>query len=237
MATVGILDTVAKLVEAFYRLTGSVSTDPALNARGESDDDIAYVALTRGARAAQRWMIDNGFESYWRSRSSAVTWSGTEASDGGRYVSLPSDFLRLWGDRTRVKSALVEADGDGWGRLIDEEKSDVRGDYYYLKGGNLWITRDASPPTTVYIEYHHKHPAINTTLADADIDFEMDARPLIVAEAAVSGKYESWFAGDEAMERRIEMALDKARQEARQIARRTRSARRFAPPLRYANHW
>ncbi len=237
MATVGLLDTVAKLLTGFYRLVGSVSADPALNLWGDADDVIGYEYLTRGARAGQRWMIDNGFSSYWRTRSSAITWSGTDASDGGRYSSLPTDFLRAWGDRTREKSCLVEADGDPWGRWIDEEQSHMSGDYLYLKNQQIWITRDASPPSTIYMEYHHKHPAINSSLADADIDFEMDARGLIIAEAVYAARYESWFSGDQEEESRIERALRKAREEARQIARRTRHARRFAEPYRISNAW
>lgn len=231
------LDSVSKLLLAFYRLTGAQSGDGSITLRGESDDDVGYLYLTRGARAAQRWMIDNGFESYWRTRSSALSFSGTETSDGGRYTTLPSDFLRLWGDRTRVKSALVEADGDDWGALIEEERSDIQGDYYYLKGDQLWVTRSADLPPTVYLEYHHKHPAISAALDDADIDFPMDGRPLIVAEAASLASGEAWLPGGEEMEARLDRHLRRTRYEVRKVARRTREARRFAPPPRVANHW
>lgn len=231
------LDSVAKLKQAFYRLVGNVSSDPSLTRQGESTDDLAYLYLTRGFRSAQRWLIDNGMASYWRKRSSALSWSGTEADNGGRYSALPDDFLRLWGDRTRVKSAIVEADGDDWGYLIDEEESNRRGDFYYLKGTNLWITRDAVPPTTCYLEYHYKHPEITAALASGSIDFEMDARFLAVVEAAFAGAADAWFPLGPDGEKKLERALVKAREEARQIARRTRSARRFAAPYRVANHW
>jgi hypothetical protein len=230
------LDTVAKLVQAFYRLVGMAASDPSLVKHGEDDDDVAYYYLTRGFRGAQRWLIDNGFQSYWRKRTSALTWSGSDTT-GGRYSALPSDFLRLWGDRTRVKSALVEADGTDYGDLIDEEQSAYYGDFYYLKGAYLWITRGASPPDPIYLEYHHKHPAISSTLADNAIDFEMDARPLAVAEAADAAASDSWLPGGTDMESKIARALEKARGEARRIARRTRSARRFAEAPRWGNHW
>lgn len=230
-------DTVAKLLLGFYRLTGAQSGDGSLTLRGESADDIGYLYLTRGARAAQRWLIDNGLEAYWRSRSSALSWSGTESSDGGRYTSLPTDFLRLWGDRTRTKSALVEADGDDWGTLIDEERSDLKGDFYYLKGGQLWVTRDADLPATLYLEYHHQHPAIDNSLADGDIDFPMDGRPLIVAESGMLAAGEAWLPGGEEMEARLDRNLKRTRYEVRKVARRTREARRFARPPRAANHW
>lgn len=222
--------TVDQIVAAWYRAVGTESDDSDLVQNGESVDDVAYVYLTRGFRAAQRWMVDNGFQSYWRTRSSALSWSGAEATDGGRYTDLPSTFLRLAGDPQNRKSAIVEADGASWGWLIDEEESEVRGQYYYLKGSKLWITRGATPPTAAYLEFHHKHPAFKTgatVLADASLDFEVDARPLGVAEAALLAANQPWYHGDEARKAQLREDRFNAQQEARKIARRTRRARKF----------
>ena len=67
------LDSVARVVAAFYRLVGSESGDEALIAQGESADDVAYLFITRGCRNAQRWLLKMGFNG-WRKRSAALTW-------------------------------------------------------------------------------------------------------------------------------------------------------------------
>lgn len=229
-----LLDTPANVVQAFYRLVGSTSGDAALAKQGESTNDVAYYFLTRGFRRGQRWLIDRGLGSWWRTRGAAITWSGTEASDGGRYTALPSDFLRLWGDRTRTKSALVEADGTEWGQEVDEEQSALQGDYYYLKNSNLWITRSATPPDQLYIEYYYQHPEFT---ASVTMDFPMEARPLGVALAADFAASDGWLPGGAAMIAKIEKAVENAEGEAKNVARQTRKARRFAEPYRVANNW
>ena len=54
------LTTGAMALEAFYRLVGSESGDQELTRQGEDTDEVGYIFLTRGARAAQRWMIAKG---------------------------------------------------------------------------------------------------------------------------------------------------------------------------------
>ena len=230
------LTSVAMLKEAWYRLCGTTAEDPALSENGEAADEVAYVSLTRGVRAAQRYMLKQGYRG-WRTRSSALSWSGTDAANGGRYTALPSDFLRGFGN-FRV-SPIREANGDPWGAMLTEADEEVyaRGNYFYFRGDELWVARNASPPTTAYLEYHYQHPAINAELADGSIDFPMEARPLIVAEAANVAKEEDWLPYGPEVEQKIERALVRARAEAQDIARPSKAPRRFHYHGPYGSRW
>lgn len=225
------LDTVAKVVAAFYRLTGTRSDDDALVEQGESVGDVAYTSLTLGCREAQRWMLKCG-SGEWRKRSAALSFSGTDAADGGRYATLPSDFLRAWGSGN--ESALVEADGDSWGREVTSRDTQLKGDGYYIMGSTLWLTRSAAPPSTLYLLYHYVHPAWS---ASVTIDFPMDARSLIVAEAAQAAMAENWLPGGPEMERKIEVAVMRARERVRDICRPTKSPRTLRRAYRAGNRW
>ncbi len=225
------LTTPAIVLAAFYRLVGTDEDDPALIEHGEAENDVAFQYLTRGARTAQRWMLKQGYDG-WRVRSTALTFSGSDDVDGGRYASLPTNFLRAYGNRKR--SALVEAGGNRWGREIDPEQDDWRGDGYYIRGEQLWLTRMASPPTTLYLDFHFKHP---TWTASVTIDFPMDARALIIAEAANVAKEENWLTGGRELEAKIERALVRAQKEAHDIARPTKSPRRMKEVVRHGNRW
>src|SRR3990167_10811851 len=91
----------ASLARGFYRLTATSSTNPALIEKDSTTLQAVYQFLQYGLWDAQAWLIDCGMGDRWVSVSSALTWSGADASDGGRYVSLPSDFLRAIGDEYR----------------------------------------------------------------------------------------------------------------------------------------
>jgi len=225
------LDSVTKIREAFYRLLGTTEDDPFLVEQTEAVNDVAYGFLTRGTRDAQRTMLRLGYRG-WRKRSSALTWTGTDAADGGRYSALPTDFLRAYGNR-RV-SALREASGDRWGSEIDADDDNFKGDYYYIRGEELWLARTASPPSPLYLDFHYKHPLWS---ASVTIDFPMDARWLIVAEAAATALAENWLPLDSDGEQKIERALMRAREEARSISRQTKSPRQFARSVRLGNRW
>lgn len=230
------LDTVVKVVAAFYRLVGTDSGDQSLIEQGETIDDVVYLNLTQGCRKAQRWMIQNG-SGDWRKRTSSVlTFTGTDALDGGRKVTLPSDFLRAYGNFRR--SALVQANGDRWGTEIVEYDDNMKGDLYYIRGRELWVTRIANLPTSgVFLDYHYIHPLWEANLDDADIDFPMEARHLIVAYAAESAMDDNWLPGGVELEGKINRAVKKRESEARQIARPTKQPRRFKKPWRFGNRW
>jgi hypothetical protein len=225
------LDSVAKCRRAFYRLVGTTDDDAALTDLGESDTEVVDLSLTRGCRAAQRWMLKTGYTG-WRQRSSALTWTGTDATTGGQYASLPADFLRAYGSE-RV-SALREANGDPWGMEIHPRDDFRHGDFYYYRGEEIWLARGASPPTTVYLDYHYQHPSWDD---DVTIDFPVEARPLIIAEAANLAKEENWLPGARDMEMKIERALRRAREEAQDIARPSKQPRTLQKALRFGNRW
>jgi len=223
---------VSQFVASFYRLLGTDATDDALILNGEAANDVAYQYLTAGCREAQRWMLKMGYGG-WRKRSAALSFAGTDIADGGRYATLPADFLRAVGNQKR--SALREPGGDGWGTEVTEHESEYRGDGFYIRGEQLWLTREANPPTTLYLEYHYTHPAWSAVLAT--IDFPMDARSLIVAEAANEAKEENFLPGGPEMEGKIERALMRAKERARDIARPTKQARQMRRPTRLGNRW
>ena len=226
------LDTVAKFRRGFYRLCGTESDDPELTLHGEGDTEVVDFYLTDGSRNAQRWMLDMGYGG-WRKRSSALSWTGTDATTGGRNSALPSDFLRAYGNER--ESCLREANGKPWGRQINPEEDRKRGNLFYFRGEQLWIARLASPPTTLYLEYHYTHPGWDG-LVDGDIDFPKRARRLIIAEAANVAKEENWLPGGPEMELKIERALRRAQSAARSIARLTKQPRQFRRPRRAGNH-
>lgn len=232
------LSSVALIREAWYRLVGTTPDDAALTDLGEATDEVAYLALTRGSRVAQRWMLKMGYGG-WRQRSAALTFSGTDDADGGRYVALPSDFLRTAG-RNRVsaghdrQSALRAANGTPWGVEIDETQDHYRGNYYYLRGEQLWLARTAQPPGTLYLDYHYTHPVWSS---GTTIDFPVDARSLIVAEAANVAMEENWYPLDDAGKQAILRAVRNAREEARDLVRQTKTPRRLQKAPRYGGNW
>jgi len=215
------LDSVANILEAWYRLVGSIPTDFALTELGEAEDEVGYIYLTQGSHDAQLYMLDNGYKG-WCQRSDALSWEGTDATTGGKYDDLPADFLRADGNQDR--SALVQTNGDRWGTQIETENDTAKGNYYYFKGDEIWLARTASPPTTLYLKYHYAHPEWES---DTTIDFPMRARSLVVAEAANAAKEENWFVGDHTMEAKIREAVLLAQKRARLCARQTKQPRRF----------
>lgn len=245
MATSGQLDTLAEHQRAWYRLVGITSADDSLVEQGEVVGDVVLLALTRGYRACQRWLIDNGLRERWRKRSTAITWSGSDAADGGRYVDLDDictdgtsppneDFLRLDGNYTD-RSALVTADGTQWGQEVSPDFDSVRGSFYYLKNDQIWLTKSAAPPSPVYARYYYTLQPISagTTL----FDMPMDARWLAVAEAADAAVKEQWVPGGDAVEARVGRALQRAREEARRLIPRTREPRKMRHVTVYGSHW
>jgi hypothetical protein len=222
---------------AFYRLVGSDASDDLLVEHGEDAGEIVDLFLTLGSRGAQRYMLENGYRG-WRKRSSAITsWSGADDTDGGRYWTLPSDFLKACG-RINRDSAIHKANGDQWGREIRYEQRALKGDLYYFEGvEKLWLARGAIPPSPVYLEYHYMHPAWTSSLQDSEIDFPLDARRLIIAEAAFEAKDENWLPGDINLENKIHRARENARTRARRVAHQSMSQRVLLAPVRFGNRW
>jgi hypothetical protein len=232
------LDTTARVKAAFFRLVGTESDDSELTLLGEGSSDVVEIALTSGFRSAQRWMLDNGYQG-WRKRSAAITWSGTDAADGGRYFTLPTDFLKAYGNK-RI-SPLTEAGGKRWGGEQHPDYAQVKSNSFYFRGSNdagmqIWLNRSATPPATLYLEYHYLHPSW-TSLADADIDFPLEIRSLGVAEAANEAMVEAWLPGGQELEVKILRALGLAQKKAMRTVRQSKKAREMRPPSRFGNRW
>lgn len=226
------LDSAEKVYDTFYRLLGTDKDDPELTRLGEASNEVADIYLTRGVRRAQRWMLDCGYWG-WKKRSAALTWTGTDSADGGQSTTVPTDFLRAAGNER--ESCLTEANGNRWGQQILPGERDLQGDYFYFQGDKLWLARTAAPPTTVYLEFFYRHPVWS---ASVTIDFPLEARGLIPAEAANLAKEENWLPGGPEMRVDIERAVSRARDEARHIARLTKEPRRMRRPYyRAGNRW
>ena len=228
-------DTVVKILAGFFRLVGTVSGGQELIEQGEDPDDIAYLNITRGCRKAQRWMLDNGFGGWRKRTASVLTFSGSDTFDGGRFTAPPADFLRAYGDHRR--SCLVEANGDRWGSEVTEQRDHEKGNLFYFRGQELWLGRTAEPPTNLYLDYHYIHPAWDMSLDDADIDFPIEARYLIVAMAAETAMDDNWLPGGRELENKIERAVTRAQNEARHVARPTKQPRQFQKVRRFGNRW
>ncbi|MGE0451078.1 MAG: hypothetical protein AB7Q29_16010 [Vicinamibacterales bacterium] len=224
-------DTVAKVTSALLRLVGTEEDDEALVINDEESGEVVQLLLTRGCRIAQRWMLECGYGG-WRQRSSALSFTGADATDGGRHVDLPVDYMKGHGSQSRGRSALVQANGDRWGREIEEDQDHLTGDLYYVRGEELWLARQAHPPTTLYLDYHYKHPAWDDSLEDADIDFPLEARGLIAAEGAYLGMVENWLPGANDYMARIDLARKNERENARRVARRTKQPQTILRPRR-----
>ena len=214
------LDSVTTIRDAFYRLVGTVPADTALSELSEGENDVAYLYLTQGCRDAQDYMLDQKYLG-WRKRSDALTWTGTDATTGGRYSSLPSDYLRA--DGSRERSALVLVGGNRWGHQVEQEDDIIKGNYFYFIGDQLWLARGASPPT-VYLKFHYMHPEWT---ADVTIDFPLKARSLVVAYAADLASNENWFTGDAEEKTAIRKAVLQAENNARKYARQTKQGRQW----------
>lgn len=227
------LSTVADCLQMFYRMVSTTTSDDALVENGEVADETAYLALTHGFEAAQRFMIARGMTERWRTRSQPiVTWTGTDAVDGGRYVVLSSviaagkPFLRFAGlPENSNQGSFVEASGARWGYEVGPDLEYIEGDVYFLRGEQLWIGRGATPPATLYLEYQYRHPEI---VAAGTLDFPEDARGLAVAYAARFASMEGWFprSDPDKLERNVQLWEDAARG----VARRTRGPRRMTAP-------
>lgn len=232
------LDTVAKIKAAFFRLVDTEADDPELTLLDEGANDVFELLITRGYRSAQRWMLGEGYQG-WRKRSSALTFTGTDAADGGRSTNVPTDFLKAYGNKRR--SCLVEANGHRWGTEIQPDTDRGRADYFYFRGSDdkgmqLWLALTASPPATIFLEYHYLHPDW-TSLDDDKIDFPLENRFLGVAEAANFAMVEAWLPGGSELEVKIARSLSHARTEARRQVRQTKQPREILKVRRFANRW
>lgn len=203
---------------AFYRLTATSATHPGLLEHGASLE-VLYELLQSAAWDAQAFLIDAGLADRWVSLSAAFTFA--EAADGSLYASLPSDFLRLSGDKYR--SGLRVPGDSPWGQEVDFLDRHYAGSgCYWLENERLYLTAGSAPPAGLKMDYHHRL----ATLADSvTADFPTEHRALIPAFAADMAKDETWFPGDLEAKAAIATNLRNRKREALRRARRTRSPR------------
>lgn len=225
------LGTVDELRTKLLRIIAMEEQHPVFTKRGENKWDVLDDLLTRGTWKAQRYLLKLGYQG-WRKRSNALSFSGSDDLDGGQSTELPTDFLRAYG--THRKSALVEPNGRRWGREIEPDNDERKGNFYYIRRPELWIARGARLPSTLYLDYHYRHPEITDGVT---IDFEMEARPLIPAEAGRLATGEHWFRGDEELKESVLGELASARSEALDIARSTKQPHPMKRTYRAGNRW
>lgn len=203
------LDNRAELRRELLRLIAMSTSDGSLGEHEATSGDTLNHLIQHGTWEAQNYYLNHVDPNRWRTRSSAITWSGADSTDGGRYVALASNFLRLYGDKE--KSALVEADGTRWGTLIEPtERYEVRGAFYWIDATTsgverLWIARDADPPATVYYEYTYRHPTFSDDSTAAE--FPLQHCPLIVAFAAEYAMLHALFPGSDELASKVERNL------------------------------
>jgi hypothetical protein len=230
------LQTVESFRRALLRLVGTEEQDPEFSLRGEVTNEVLDLFLSEGTWAAQRWLLRNGYKG-WRSRSPALVWLGADATDGGRYAAMPTDFLTAYSSGEPPRGALVEADGSSWGQEIAPDDLRYQGNgYYFPDTSNVWLARRASPPSPIYLLYHYRHPGW-VNILDADLDLPQEVRYLVVAEAASQAKEEHWLPGGQEMEMKIERALGRARQKAMGLARPSGGPRKMRHRQPYGYRW
>lgn len=177
------------LERAFYRLTGTASSDGALTEHDDTSKEAVLQLLQQGVWDAQEILISFGRGEFWTTQSSTLSFTDVELTQGGSYASLPTDFLRLAG--TEDLSALRRPKGESWGRQVPQEWGRrLRGSKYWIEDGKLWVSRGADPPSDLVMDYYYEHPELE---ASTEVDFPKRDRPLIVACAAMEALAENWF--------------------------------------------
>lgn len=227
----------ASLARAFYRITATSATNPALIEHDASTLEAVYQFLQYGLWDAQEWLMDCGLLNRWVTTSSTLTFSGSDASNGGRYTALPAEFMRLAGDEH--DSALHSPNGTKWGRLIDwKDRRRAGPTAYWLESTTsnvwrLWIGPGASPPTGMVLDYH----ALATLDASATVEFPSQHRGLIVAFAADRAMSDSWLPGDAEMQAKIAANLMKLKRESERRVRQSHGPKKRRMRVSGGSHY
>ena len=232
MAFTGFLTDRASLKRALYRLMDTDDDDDDMiehDNTGEALEGI-LLSLQQGLESAQLFLIDKSLEEYWLTTTSALTLTGT---DPDRFFTLPTDFLRMYGERRM--SALRSASGTRWGVPIDVKmRWRMVGNFYYLRNERLYVVKGASFPNGTLMDYIYRLPI----LADgSDVDFPAADRPLIVAFAAIHAMQENWMPGGQEMEAKLEANLKHRKNEAFRRARRSQEPKTVDPGEMIGDHW
>lgn len=229
------LDSRVKLRQAFFRLMDTDDTDDGLIEQDTETNEAVNYFLQHGLWKAQSYVIQNVDKWRWLTLSAAITWT---TADDGYYSALPTDFLRLAGKAGERFSPLNEADGAQWGDLIDPADRYVKQNTnsYWIQNERLYRVLGSTPPTTLYMNYHHRHAILS---ADGTaIDFDIDKRPLIVAYAGQIAMAEAWIPGGATMIAKIEQNARYWEKYVAEMARRTQEPRRLkSKDVLNSNRW
>ena len=229
------------LRRAFYRLLAISANDDALTEHDSEIQETVHYFIQSGIWNAQYWLLTNTEVKRWLrvfgpillapdlSRPTAPVWE-LDAVSGRLSVELPDDFIRLAGDAEDTGLYLQRGGSTGarvWGQQIDQrEKNRLRGNWFYIENDRLVLTPTANPPAELYFDFYYRHPLL--TKDDDPLEFPVDVRPLIVAEAAVMALSESWLPFEEPeSESRILRNLDYWRRISSSRGRQTRRPQRF----------
>lgn len=203
-----------------YRLLGIDARDRNLSSYDSDIQESVHYFIQQGLWNAQSHLITNGRARLWRRRWEISGWEDDEVT-GARSTDLPSDFLRLDGDQYR--SALYSAaDERPWGQETSAQNGETwRGNFFWVHNGRLWVSRGANLPQSLYGTYFYRHPVLEHD--ETPLDFPVEVRPLIPAEAAYVAMMESWLPlDDDATRRRIQRNLEFWRAKAEEDLRPTR---------------
>ncbi len=222
------LITRADLRAAFYTLLNSSATDEALAENYTDAVEAANRYIQQGVESAQLHVIEYIDPMRWFARTGPLVWV-LDPVTGEHTHPLPDDFLRLSGDRDGGWSAIIESTNSWpWGREIDpRDRHRLRGwSGYYLRGDQIIILPDATPPNQATLEYHYTHPLL-TDDDDQDIEFLHPERWLIVAFAGNHAVMDAWPAIGADGIARVEKTLKYWKREIGARGRRSRAPRSF----------
>jgi hypothetical protein len=236
MAT--LLATLAEVKREFYHLLNTSANDAALTEHDAVSGDHLLFLANKALWNAQMWLADEGLADRWRKTGAALSVSGTDAADGGRYATLPTDFLRLLGDRA-MSGLRDTATWHPWGTEVSErDLDDAYGDFFAVRDGVgsagahdhhvLWLARGAAPPSSLKPVYIAKHATLTSNTSE--IDFSDETAELVPAFMADLAKWESWVPGGDEMVAKVEANLREAKARMKAFTRRTSTPEYVAGP-------
>lgn len=229
-----LLSNRAQLRRALYRLVGTDASDDGLVEHGEAVGEVGNYLVQHGIWLAQRELIRVGFR---RWLATEVLSFSSAAANGTRSAPLPDDFLRLAGDDRN--SAVYDSRGRPWGGQINpRDKHRASQHAYWIEDGKIFAGPHCAPPTGAYIEYHYRHPALQTDDAATDpLDFPIDWTPMIPAHGALIGMQEGWFARDAEQKSAIMTAVAIWSKKASEWVRTSQEPQKLRVPDAIGSHY
>lgn len=220
------LDNKAALRRGFFRILGVAPLDDSVSEHDSEAEETVNYFIQHGLWNAQAFLVTNTDANRWKATSGALTVLGTDAT-GGRSVALADDFLRLAGDEHH--SALFDTGNQyrPWGTMVDPRTSQgiVGSSAYWVEDDTIRFSMGATIPAGLQYNYFQRHAVLDE---DTAINFQLDLRPLIVAEAAALALAESWVPFDDAKtEANIQRNQAYWRSMATSRSRRTRRPSQF----------